>query len=124
MKKLITIVVILIAAGAGGAVFYAKRGDKESTVSCRFARRASPRYTYGTFASELALSVIRSVAFGCARDRLEFHDGFEDERAKSSSKQSLSFSVPRACETVYARFVLENGSQSSLLVAPVLSEGR
>jgi HlyD family secretion protein len=33
MKKLITIVIILIAVGAGGAVFYAKRGDKEPTVT-------------------------------------------------------------------------------------------
>ena len=33
MKKLITIVIILIAIGAGGAVFYAKRGDKEPTVT-------------------------------------------------------------------------------------------
>jgi HlyD family secretion protein len=33
MKKLIPIVIILIAIGAGGAVFYAKRGDKEPTVT-------------------------------------------------------------------------------------------
>jgi HlyD family secretion protein len=33
MKKLITILVIVIAIGAGGAVFYAKRGDKEPTVT-------------------------------------------------------------------------------------------
>jgi HlyD family secretion protein len=33
MKKLIAIIVILLAIGAGGAVFYAKRGDKEPTVS-------------------------------------------------------------------------------------------
>jgi HlyD family secretion protein len=33
MKKLITIVIVLIALGAGGAVFYAKRGDKEPTVT-------------------------------------------------------------------------------------------
>jgi HlyD family secretion protein len=33
MKKLITIVIILIAIGAGGAVFYAKRGEKEPTVT-------------------------------------------------------------------------------------------
>ncbi len=33
MKKLITIVIILIAIGAGGAVFYAKRGDKDPTVT-------------------------------------------------------------------------------------------
>jgi HlyD family secretion protein len=33
MKKLIPIVIILIAIGAGGAVFYAKRGDKEPTIT-------------------------------------------------------------------------------------------
>jgi HlyD family secretion protein len=33
MKKLLTILIILIALGAGGAVFYAKRGDKEPTVT-------------------------------------------------------------------------------------------
>jgi HlyD family secretion protein len=41
MKKLITIVVILIAAGAGGAVFYAKRGDKEPTVATLKTSRGS-----------------------------------------------------------------------------------
>jgi HlyD family secretion protein len=41
MKKLITIVVILIAAGAGGAVFYAKRGDKEPTVQTLKTSRGS-----------------------------------------------------------------------------------
>ena len=41
MKKLITIVVLLIAAGAGGAVFYAKRGDKESTVTTLKTSRGS-----------------------------------------------------------------------------------
>jgi len=33
MKKLLPILIILIAVGAGGAVFYAKRGDKEPTVN-------------------------------------------------------------------------------------------
>jgi len=33
MKKLLPILIILIAIGAGGAVFYAKRGDKEPTVN-------------------------------------------------------------------------------------------
>ena len=33
MKKLLTILIILIGLGAGGAVFYAKRGDKEPTVT-------------------------------------------------------------------------------------------
>jgi HlyD family secretion protein len=33
MKKLLPILVILIAAGAGGAVFYAKRGEKEAQVN-------------------------------------------------------------------------------------------
>jgi len=33
MKKLISIVIVLIAIGATGAVFYAKRGDKEPTVT-------------------------------------------------------------------------------------------
>ena len=33
MKKLLPILIILIAIGAGGAVFYAKRGDKEPTVT-------------------------------------------------------------------------------------------
>jgi len=33
MKKLLPILIILIAVGAGGAVFYAKRGDKEPTVT-------------------------------------------------------------------------------------------
>src|SRR5689334_15752727 len=33
MKKLLPILIILIAVGAGGAVFYAKRGDKEPIVT-------------------------------------------------------------------------------------------
>jgi HlyD family secretion protein len=33
MKKLLPILIILIAVGAGGAVFYAKRGEKEPTVN-------------------------------------------------------------------------------------------
>ena len=33
MKKLLPILIILIALGAGGAVFYAKRGEKEPTVN-------------------------------------------------------------------------------------------
>src|SRR5450759_2648590 len=33
MKRLITIVIILVAIGAGGAVFYATRADKEPTVT-------------------------------------------------------------------------------------------
>src|SRR6185437_7901556 len=33
MKKLTWIVLILIAVGAGGAVFYANRGDKDPTVT-------------------------------------------------------------------------------------------
>src|SRR4051794_1188056 len=33
MKKLLPILIILIAIGAGGAVFYAKRGEKEPTVN-------------------------------------------------------------------------------------------
>ena len=33
MKKLLPVLIILIAVGAGGAVFYAKRGDKEPTVT-------------------------------------------------------------------------------------------
>ena len=33
MKKLITIVVLLIAIGAGGAFYYANRGEKEPTVT-------------------------------------------------------------------------------------------
>ncbi|HTM24693.1 MAG TPA: efflux RND transporter periplasmic adaptor subunit [Vicinamibacterales bacterium] len=33
MKKLIWIVILLVVVGAGGAVFYANRGDKEPTVS-------------------------------------------------------------------------------------------
>src|SRR3954464_5014829 len=33
MKKLLPILVILIAIGASGAVFYARRGDKEPTVN-------------------------------------------------------------------------------------------
>jgi HlyD family secretion protein len=41
MKKLITIVIILIAVGAGGAVFYAKRGDKEPTVTTLKTSRGS-----------------------------------------------------------------------------------
>ncbi len=41
MKKLITIVVILIAVGAGGAVFYAKRGEKEPTVTTLTTSRGS-----------------------------------------------------------------------------------
>lgn len=41
MKKLIPIVLILIAVGAGGAVFYAKRGEKEPTVSTLRTSRGS-----------------------------------------------------------------------------------
>src|SRR5262245_10583356 len=33
MKKLLPILIILIAIGAGGAVFYAKRGEKEPVVT-------------------------------------------------------------------------------------------
>jgi HlyD family secretion protein len=33
MKKLLPVLIILIAVGAGGAVFYAKRGEKEPTVT-------------------------------------------------------------------------------------------
>ena len=33
MKKLLPILVILVAVGAGGAVFYANRGEKEPTVT-------------------------------------------------------------------------------------------
>ncbi len=41
MKKLITIVLILVSVGAGGALFYAKRGDKEPTVSTLGTSRGS-----------------------------------------------------------------------------------
>jgi HlyD family secretion protein len=41
MKKFITIIVILVSVGAGGAVFYAKRGDKEPTVSTLSTSRGS-----------------------------------------------------------------------------------
>jgi HlyD family secretion protein len=41
MKKLLPILIILIAVGAGGAVFYAKRGDKEPTVTALAISRGS-----------------------------------------------------------------------------------
>ncbi len=41
MRKFITIIVILVSVGAGGAVFYAKRGDKEPTVSTLSTSRGS-----------------------------------------------------------------------------------
>ena len=41
MKKLLWIALVLIAVGAGGAVFYARRGDKEPTVTTLKTSRGS-----------------------------------------------------------------------------------
>src|SRR5262245_7273123 len=41
MKKLLPILIILIALGAGGAVFYAKRGEKEPDVKTLQISRGS-----------------------------------------------------------------------------------
>ena len=99
-------------------------GD-DSPVVCGFTRQ-TPAYQGRPVSIEVALPVLRSVAFGCSRDRLEYRDGFEDARSagKRDRDDPLSFSVPRKCETVFARFTLANGTETPLLVAPVSTEGR
>ncbi len=69
------------------------------------------------------LPVLRSVAFGCARDQLRIEDRFEDERAlgPQGKWEELTFALPGHCDTVFARFTLADGSQSEILAAPVLS---
>lgn len=103
------------------------RAAEESPFLCDFQRRSSPDLFGGSFLKEVVLPVVRSIAFGCARDRLEYRDRLADERERAETHRGedmVSFSVPRACETVYARFTLENGTESDLLIAPVSTEDR
>jgi HlyD family secretion protein len=61
MKKLIWIVLILVAAAAGGAVFYANRGEKEPTITTLKTSRGSIVDAVGATGT---LQAVRTVTVG------------------------------------------------------------
>ena len=94
------------------------RGMDGPAVVCGFAIGGGE---YIPVASSLL--VLRSVDYGCARDKLTFADRFEEERAlgPQGKWEELTFALPGHCDTVYARFNLSDGSRSEVLAAPVVS---
>jgi hypothetical protein len=98
---------------------FACRNDRSKEVRCGF--RPTQRHGVDYLKSEDVLPVVRSVTFGCARDRMDQSDRFEDLRKAKRPYDEFLFAIPRSCETVYARFVLEDGSQTSVMIAPVVA---
>jgi hypothetical protein len=94
------------------------RGMEGPAVVCGFAAGGRD---YLPVASTLL--ILRSVAYGCAKDRLTIEDRFDDERTLGTQGkwEELTFALPGHCDTVFARFTLADGSQSEILAAPVLS---
>lgn len=95
----------------------------EPVVACWFTSgRADPDSDNG-FSVAATLPVLRSVTFGCARNHLDLEDLFDDERALGAQGkwETLIFTLPRLCDTVFAQFTLTDGSVSDVLAAPVLS---
>ena len=77
----------------------------------------------GFFSVAKMTPVVSSVRFGCHRNRLPHEDAFEEQRKASKPGWTpLIFSVPEKCDTVYAQFMLLDGSLSEILVTPVLTD--